>query len=129
MALQLSGHLFACSYRSVSLHLAACRARFARCDLFVHTWTKMMPSSRHWTGKLLRRGSNTSSTKCVQQLKADLRPAAMAVDEQGSPPADGTAAPDGQPWTEGGAFHWGAGRYWGYMMTLRGMRRAGVLVR
>ena len=126
VALQLSGHFRSCSYPSVVSHLAACRARFARCDLFVHSWATMAPATVHWSG-LFDRGANVSSAQCLAQLKAELRPAAVAVDEQGPPPPRGAAAPDGQAWTEGEAYHWGPARYWGYLMALRGMRKAGIL--
>jgi len=128
IALQMSGHMQACSYPSVTSHLAACRARFARCDLFVHTWASMAPATIHWSGRH-HRARNTSSAPCVRQLKTELRPAAVAVDEQGAPPAHDAPPPDGQPWTERGAFQWGPERYWAYTMTLRGMHGAGQLRR
>ena len=126
VALQLSGHFRSCSYPSVVSHLAACRARFARCDLFVHAWATMAPATVHWSGRF-ERNANVSSAQCIAQLKAELGPAAVAVEEQGAPPPREAAAPDGQAWTEGGAFHWGPARYWGYLMALRGMRKAGFL--
>ena len=126
VALQLSGHLMSCNYESVALHLQACRARFARCDLFVHSWSTMAPATVHWSGEM-RHGRDDSSKRCLQQMKERLDPAAMQTEEQGTPPASSAMAPDGQPYDQG--FHWGPARHFGYLMALHAMHRTSALRR
>ena len=119
VALQLSGHLMRCDdfrsdHHAISQHLRACRARFARCDLFVHSWTTLAPRTVHWQHRY-RGGRNVSSEGCLRSLERAVRPQATLVEEQGDAPDANSLAPDGEPFTESGAYAWGAERYWGYM--------------
>ena len=75
IALQFSGHLRkGCVVSPAALHAAACRARFAVCDAFVHTWSELEPRTPHW-----RRGwpggranSSGESAQCAGTLRGML---------------------------------------------------------
>ena len=140
LALQFSGHLrAACALETVRLHVHACRQRFLRCDVFVHTWTEIEPTTPHW-----RRGvrpaqqhTNASSAACVARLQAMLgSDTPMQVERQPSPPPADSLAPDGQRFTETGfdsskkvRLHYGPAREFGWRMNVHGMAQAGRLRR
>ena len=131
MAIQVSGHLRrTCDFRDVEEQVLSCRARFTRCDVFVHTWTELEPRTPHWRrGWPKRPKYNTSSASCVQRLNRTLRPLALVVEQQGDPPPEGSLGPDGKPFAETGVLNWGAARHFGWRMSVHAMNRANELRR
>ena len=129
VALQVSGHLQTnCNFQSVARHLRACRARFTRCDLILHTWSTLVPATPHWqTGTSRRLGFNDSSEACVRKLVDELSPAAVLVEEQPPPPRSDALGPDGLPINGSSKHPWDAVRLHGWRMALLSMARAAML--
>lgn len=89
IALQMSGHLRGLcdsdtNFAPLARLVADCRKAAARCDLFVHTWDDLYPQTPSWhtwyPSDVPNRGS--SSRHCVEKLRAELRPTAVAVERQ-----------------------------------------------
>ena len=132
VALQVSGHLTRCHFGALQAHLAQCRARFARCDLFVHTWSTMAPATVHWSGGH-KPNANLSTAACLPTLVEALEPRAVLVETQRELPRAAEMAPDGLPiqWvhrTERGA-QFAAERLFAYQQNLLGMHRASTMRR
>lgn len=126
ISLQISGHLRrGCVIGPARAHVRACQARFSSCEVFVHTWTLLEPSTPHW-----RRGyahsSGGSSATCVARLRAAVQPISLLVEHQPAMPANGSLGPDGQPFAES-EMHWGPQRHWGWRMNVHGMQQAAAL--
>ena len=151
VAIQISGHLQdgrGCSLDHMQGHAAACRARFRRCDVYLHTWSTLHPQTASWhdgpssphANSHARREINTSSEACMARIREALRPAATRVEKQPDPPSDeigvGSLAPDGLPFNYSGtltacgsqyACNWGPARLHGWQMSLAGMAQAAKL--
>ena len=128
VALQISGHLRAgCQLDRVSLHVQACHRRFARCDVFLHTFSELEPRTPHWSGRS-HRGAGPSHACAAHAVKL-LGVARHVVEVQPPPPGEDDLAPDGRPFTERGTLGWGARRHHGWMMNVRGMHGAAQLRR
>ena len=85
VALQFSGHLRSrCDVGPALLHMQACRARFAACDSFVHTWSELEPATPHWR-RGRRRPAPKASGACVASLAAQVQPKAVLVETQPTP--------------------------------------------
>ena len=97
MALQVSGHLARCQFGALQAHLTRCRANFARCDVFVHTWSTMAPTTVHWSGGH-KPNANLSTAACLPSLIEALEPRALSVETQREQlPREAELAPDGLP--------------------------------
>lgn len=130
VALQVSGHLHSrCRTRQLRMHATACRARFARCDVYLHTWNELTPKTVHWSGR--SRAPPISSNACVAQLAFDPHLKVSAVAREAQPSWDGNVsalAPDGMPFLDEG-LRWGPERHHGWMANVAGMRAAGRMRR
>ena len=147
VAIQLSGHLYQkpryvperalraqhlkCTYEPVLQHVRACRAHFAQCDVFVHTWTEGATQTLSKQGgqhnTVVRR--NLSSSECLQNLTRDIQPAAVWVEKQERPPRTSSNGPDGKPLNRSNIL-WVRlypDMHFGFTMNLRGMIRAAEL--
>ena len=135
IAIQISGHLRGCDLGPVDRHARACRERFGRCDVFVHTWTESVPSTPHWSGSHYDEASRgESSAACVRKLRKVLQPTAVLVERQEPPPLETAEllAPDELPFDQGKvakALHWGPLRSFGWRSALVAMYKAGELRR
>ena len=133
VALQVSGHLgTGCDTEHLRAHIAACRARFVRCDVFLHTWTELTPRTPHWSGR--PRPKALDSRECVEQMARDAQLGLTEIQREAQPPAlvsNGTTAaplaPDGLPFEDDSALVWGPARYHGWLMNVRGMLSAARL--
>ena len=89
VALQLSGHLRGLCDSSAHFDplvrlVAACRRAAKRCDLFVHTWDELhaqTPTWHTWYPSDNPKGG-ASSKLCLERLRAELQPTAVAVERQ-----------------------------------------------
>ena len=131
IALQFSGHLrHRCVFGPVLLHARACRALFAKCDIFVHTWTELEPRTPHW-----RRGPrhppNVSSASCVRSLQQTVTPVAVRVEEQAAAPDAAALAPDGTQFSPKDIgkehYYYGPEREFGWRMNVHGMTQVSKL--
>ena len=120
VAIQVSGHLReGCRLDHIAANVLACRRRFARCDVFLHTYKELEPRTPHWSGTRHKRAG--SSRPCAAQAARLLGAVRYLVDEQPPPPPEDSPAPDGRPFTERNTLGWGAQRHHGWMMNVRGM--------
>lgn len=131
IALQVSGHFGrGCRTAHLASHVDACRRRFARCDVFIHTWSALEPSTPHWSGA--PRGARADAAGCTDGFASELRATGARVnlvrEEQPPAPADDAAAPDGRPWEDEG-LQWGAARQFGWRMNVLGMLRSAQMRR
>ena len=127
VALLVSGHLRRqCTTRPAELHLAACKARFTRCDVYLHSWRTLEPATPHWRRGWRRTAdANVSSAACWNATLKRLQPVASRMEAQAAPPADSTPAPDGRPFPNSSfslkELFWGAARHHGWRMNIHGM--------
>eukprot|EP00966_Prymnesium_polylepis_P097610 2260984-Prymnesium_polylepis.1 len=80
VAMQLSGHLQDCDFRWIERNLAACRLRFTRCDVFVHTWSTLRPLTTSWRGPGKPSATDGAPVAaCLERMKKALQPVAVQV--------------------------------------------------
>ena len=159
VALQISGHIQdsrGCSLEHMQAHVAACRARFRRCDVYMHTWSTLHPQTASWhtrpsspphevvsQARARSRPIEESSEACMVRIRQALRPLAAQVEEQPRPPRQvedagvDSLAPDGLPFNQSGtltacsghgyACNWGPARLHSWNMSLLGMALASRL--
>ena len=87
-----------CYYTPALRHVLACRQRFWRCDVYVHTWfnaTSTTPAGSGTHSNPLRQQLN--STACLQRLRLQMQPRGVMVETQPLAPDKHARAPDGKP--------------------------------
>ena len=121
-----------CFYEPALRHVRACRARFKRCDVFVHTWsngTSTTPAGSGSHKSPVRR--NLTAHACLKNLTRDMQPYDVWVETQHDPPPKDSLAPDGQRINESSIkwIHQHPDMFYGFRMNLHGMSRAADLRR
>ena len=85
IALQVSGHVGrrgVCDYEHLIKHLRACRKTFARCDLYLHTWDEIAPTTPRWRGSRKERQRPEfmkSSLTCFKSIVERTKPVASMI--------------------------------------------------
>ena len=128
IALQVSGHVGrhgVCEYRHLVAHLRACRMTFAICDLYLHTWDEIAPTTPNWWGTVeeaRRPELMNSSLACFKSIVKQTEPTASMIrgyvhvnDE------NRTFAYTG--------YSWGPAKLRGFRNNIAGMRGAAMLRR
>ena len=130
VAIQVSGHLqHGCQVGPVEQHLRFCEQRFARCRVFVHTWSHLTPPTPHWS-PTPRGPANVSSAACVERVMRTLRPAALVVEEQRACCSDADrVTPNHSRFEANLPLNWGPERHFGWRQNVRALWKANELRR
>ena len=125
IALQVSGHVGrrgVCDYEHLIKHLRACRKTFARCDLYLHTWDEIAPTTPRWRGSRKERQRPEfmkSSLTCFKSIVERTKPVASMI--RGYVHTED----ENRTFTSTG-YNWGPAKLRGFRNNIAGMRGAAV---